>query len=456
MGLGTKTVISFLVVILCLSMLLPLGQVLATGDITISISTSGTIKKTHENTGSLKIRIYESSWNFNEYNETTLSNTFGMSQSWWIDPSSPYNHYDSKMTQVLETNPDFKFLVYRNVMTIYSYWSDEWNYANSQGWLLKDSQGNYVTESSYSDNYMVDITNASYQQWVANRCALWLEQHPQFAGVMADNGLKYSASEWAGAANSTPIDQSTGLPFTTQKILDGCAGTLNAIINALGPDKMVTANGIWTGFCFDLASTEVPMAGQNYRYILSQVPGLKGIMSEGPFYQSYSTHYYSVTEWQQSINMVKWIQDNFLSNPENQFIALVPAAASIIPEGTSKLDLAMFGYCSLLLAAEKSDQNNIGFGGTPSTMSQDTELLSFAQQIRNLDIGLPIGNYYQASGSSLFARTFTGGLVLVNPSDNAVTYPLGHNYYLMDGSATPQSLVINPHQGVILLNQKQP
>ncbi|MCW4005723.1 MAG: putative glycoside hydrolase [Candidatus Bathyarchaeota archaeon] len=408
-----------------------------------SLPSSGTVVHS-----SLEVGTYELSWNFNEYDAETIANNFNMSQSWRVlDPS---NEYDEKMQQVLSINPDYEFLIYRNMISIYSYWVEEWSYAESQGWLLKDLQGNYVAESDPATDYLVDITNSSYQQWVGRNVADWLEQHPSFAGVFVDNSLLYSYEDWVRGSNSTPINPATGSPFTTQQILDGCVDTLNAIIAAVGVDKTVVVNGIFTGFCFEMSTP----TGINYQYILSNTPGLTGIMSEGPFYHSYTTKYYSVDQWQQSINMVQWIQDSFLSrNPANHYVTLVPVECPPIPYAETKYDLAMFGFCSLLLGIENSGQNFIGFGGSPSTMIEDPQVLSFVRQIKELNIGVPCGDYYQVESISLFARDFSNGLVLVNPSNVPLTYTADQNYDLMDGTAASTSLVINPHEGLVLIER---
>jgi len=214
---------------------------------------------------SLKMGTYAMSWNFKEYDANTIASTFDMSQSWWVGPPPSNNDYSAKMNQVHALNPNYKFLLYRNCMSVYSYWADEWNYAKSQGWLLKDINGNYVTESNwgYSANYMVDITNQSYQQWLGAKVESWLNQYPSFDGVMADNSLKYSAQEFAGASKTRPINPGTGTYFTDMEILNGCGGMLNAIIDAIGQNKLLVPNGIWNGAIWQ----NTWFGGDNYRYV---------------------------------------------------------------------------------------------------------------------------------------------------------------------------------------------
>jgi hypothetical protein len=199
-------------------------------------------------------------------------------------------------------------------MSIYNYWTDEWNYAQNQGWLLKDINGNYVTES-WAENYMVDITNTSYQQWLAAKVKSWLDQHPEFDGIMVDNSQKYSAQEFDSCGKTRPINLRTGTYFTDTEILDGCAGMLNAIIDAIGTSKLVVPNGIWNGAIW----WNTWPGGDNYRYVLSKIPRLNCLNSEGLFMAA-NNQWYSESLWKNSVDFVVWVQDNFLKgHPERCF-----------------------------------------------------------------------------------------------------------------------------------------
>lgn len=391
----------------------------------------GVIKYEYSN---LKIGIYTESWNFAEHNATTITDSFDMSQSWWVE--SPKNYYNTKMDEVHAINPDYKFLIYRTALCIYDYWEDEWNYAASQGWLLKDINGNYVINNIYSGNYIVDITNPAYQQWLGAKVSSWLTQFPAFDGVMMDNSLKYSAQEFDAGCETRPINPRTGTYFTDIDIWDGCAGVLNAIIDAVGPSKLVLPNGIWRGSAFWKYS--------GYQYVLSKVPRLNAIGSEGIFYQSYGSKWYTETDWLQSVDMVVWIQDNILKDhPDRRFNGWVPLEG--MPTDATPEQLMKFGFCSMMLGAKHSGQNTIGFGRIT-----DATLLPLMQKLRSLSIGEPSSDYYKLSPASVYARDFAGGKVLVNPTGASFTVTLDANYTTFDGNAVSGSLTISSHTGIIL------
>ncbi len=170
-------------------------------------------------------------------------------------------------------------------------------------------------------------------------------------------------------------------------------------------------------------------------------------MSEGTFYRSYTTYHWSPTWWQESVDMTVWIQDNFLSGNNNrQLVACVPVGNPPIPGGMTKMDLAMFGFCSLMLGVKYSAQNNIYFG----KLGNEPALLSLAQQLRKLNLGSPIGAYYTFDSGSLYVRDFENGKVIVNQSDSPYAYVLDNSYKVINGTTVSGSLLVYAKSGVIL------
>jgi hypothetical protein len=345
------------------------------------------------------------------------------------------------MNQVHALNPNYKFLVYRNVMSIYSFWPDEWNYAKSQGWLLKDINGNYVTES-WTSNYMVDITNQSYQRWLGARLQLWLNQYPAFDGVMADNALKYSAREFDAGGMTRPINPRTGTYFTDTEILDGCAGILNAVIDAIGTSKLLMPNGIWNGAIW----WNTWPGGDNYRYVLSKVPRLNCLASEGAFMAN--GQWYSESEWKNSIDFVAWVQDNFLSGYNERYFS-GSCTSSRLPSGATSEQVIEYGFASMLLSIKySSPQNNIDFG---IDFSQNPNLLRFVQKLRSVDMIQPLGDYYKITSTAVYARDFVNGKVLINPTGVSYTVTLDGSYTTIDNTIVSGSFTVYAHSGVLLV-----
>lgn len=349
------------------------------------------------------------------------------------------------MNQVLAQNPNYKFLVYRNGISVPDYWVDQWNYAKSQGWLLKDINGNYVSEGSWSNLYGADITNPSYQRWFASEVSSWLVQHPSFAGVFIDNSMKYNADIFNYCFNSRPIDPSTGAYFTDSDVRNGMAGLINAVIDAVGPSKLVMPNGINRGVVW----WNNPSA-DGYRAILSQVPRLNCIASEGTF-RAYNDQWFSESDWKASVDFVSWVQNNFLTLGSDRHFS-AGCQAQTLPAGASVNQVMLYGFSSMLLAVDySSPRNTIDFMLDYSTNSA---ALQFAQKLRNIDLMAPLGNYYQVGSTSVHSRDFVNGKVLVNPSSSAYTVSVTGTFInFSDNSTVTSSISVPAHTGIILLKK---
>jgi hypothetical protein len=386
------------------------------------------------------IGIYTTSWNFGEMDANTLASTFDMSQSWWVEPKDDYS---AKMNQVHALNPSYKALVYRNVGSIYDYSTDEWNLANSSGWLLKNTSGDFCRSPTWSSDYLVDFGNPDYQAWVAQKIKSWINQYPFFDGVMCDGGFEQAEIELEWASGTKPVNPRTGNPFTDQEVVDYHAALLNKIIDVVGTSKLFLPNGIWSGNSFSDSGS-----GSRYRDLLAKVPRLNAIMSEGAWPSMYNTGWYSEQDWLNTIKMVQWIQDNFLKDHfERKFVAF--AATDVVPTGATREQLIKFGYCSMMLSIKYFDgRNNLALNSLPDKPDwSSTEPL--LQRLHALDLGNPSSDYYNISQTSVYARDFASGKILVNPSTSSYTINLGGSYKTLDGR-TVSSITMNAHTGEIL------
>jgi hypothetical protein len=144
--------------------------------------------------------------------------------------------------------------------------------------------------------------------------------------------------------------------------------------------------------------------------------------------------------------MVRWVQNSFLQQGK-VFIATCQAA--ILPSDATADQLIQYGYCSLMLAAKfSSPQNIISFSLNPQRYSNSVELL---QKLQDADLGVFLGDYYQINSLPLYARDFSNGKVLVNPTANALTFELDGAYTTLDGEEVTGALTVAAHSGLLLL-----
>ena len=415
-----------------------LTSVLGTPQLSSNISTYGAVQYS-----SFKMGVYTASWNFAEYDAQTIANTINMSQSAYV--YDPANDYAAKMNQVHALNPAYKALVYRNVGCVHSYRTEEWDYCYEQGWLLKDANGNYVVNQKWPEDYLVDITNSKYQTWLANLMVSWLQQKPYFDGVMADNSLKRGERDWYGGATERPINPRTGTYFTDDEILTGLGNLLNKLQTAIGP-KVLLSNGIWSGNAFYSHPN-------TYTKSLSIASNITGLFSESLFIASYFPNvlWLYESEWRQSLDLVVWVRDNFMAgHPERYFVGWCPATSTNnaeLAQPGAREQVTMFGYCSVLLGAGTVGTYVTGFG---IGLEDYPNLMVLAEKLQSIDMIKPLNDYYKIPSTSIYARDFTKGKVLVNPTDVSYTVTLDGSYTTFDNNIVSGSLTISGHTGVIL------
>lgn len=384
----------------------------------------------------LNVKFYACSWQFTEYSSNpSIIGVFGLSQSWWGGSSTPDPSYVSRIAAAKAANPNYKALVYRDVKDIYNYWTDEFNLAQTNGWLLKADNGNLIVDSSGSI-YLADIGNPAYQQWVAQRIASWLVAYPLFDGVFADNGLFVTAGAWQYYVTATAINPRTGNPFTDAEIENAYVAVQNAIKSAIG-NKILVCNGLWSGdYFYGLKSSFQDLLNRS---------SLDGAMAEGCWYKN-SGQWETVAEWQQSLQMVSELQSYF-DKPNGALVQCCFIDVGL-PSGATQTQLLLYGFCSSLLAAQ-NDKNYVGVQS--GTTALNATILQLMEKLNGLVLGSALNSYSQISGTQVYTRDFQYVKVLVNPSSSSYTVSLSGAYHTIDGTAVLGSYSIAPYTGVVLI-----
>jgi hypothetical protein len=363
-----------------------------------------------------------------------------MSQSWFATGS---NDYTQKMNTVKSLNPNYNALVYRNVHTMDS--SDpDWNLAKANGWLLKDANGNYIHGGYSPYLYILDVGNPGYQQWVAAKIKSYLAACPYLDGVMTDGGIVANAIEFRSWGSQIPINPRTNAPFTNAEVMNSYLGLHTAIKNAIG-SKILVANGIWDGHLFyDNYNA--------YADFLSRSP-LNGPTSEGCWYRGGGA-WMTEGDWLQSLNMVVWMQDNWLKNHPERFFGTTCGAGPqwTMPSGATHEQMMLYGFCSMMLGIEYPLQNIMDFSFNGAQSSVPASLMQLEKKLHDLDIGEPLADYYKIISTSVYVRDFVKGKVLVNPTPTSYTVLLNETYTnFYDNSIVTSSITVPADTGLVLL-----
>jgi hypothetical protein len=395
----------------------------------VGMKSSGTI-------GYLAQSLVIKSYTANEYSsfDTTPQNYAGLYDMCQADTSA---NVRNDIAQVHQVRPDFKALLYRNLRSVLIN-SPEYSTFVNNDWILKDSSGNPVPEV-FSGAYMVDIGNPAVQNWIANYLNTTINSLG-YDGVFGDNGLFWGAGELF-YGTSTPINPRTNMPWTDAEARQALISLHNAIKSAIG-SNLLLCNGIYDGqrfFWFQSAYEEIFSSSH-----------LDGFMSEGGWYpvQDLGAVWATEEQWLKELDFLVYVQDNFLKEHPNRFyvpMCLLRNTAGTpfpLPQGCTQEQMATYAYASTLLGA-KTDQNYLGL------LADSTFNTQVMQPLHNADIGSPTNDYYIISGTHIYARDFTKGKVLVNPTNQPYSLMLTKNYRTLGGQIV-SSINVEAHTGVIL------
>jgi hypothetical protein len=72
----------------------------------------------------------------------------------------------------------------------------------------------------------------------------------------------------------------------------------------------------------------------------------------------------------------------------------------------------------------------------------------------DVDIGSPVEDYHARTGTPIFEREYSKGLVLINPSSESVQINLGERYKNFDGNII-DTITLGSHEGEILIKRSE-
>jgi hypothetical protein len=174
------------------------------------------------------------------------------------------------------------------------------------------------------------------------------------------------------------------------------------------------------------------------------VPYVDVVFDEGGF-TSYGTNKLSGSAWQQEVAYLEYLNSQgkaFLVNG----IVNAPDDAAVSDD---QINWVLANY--LLIKGSASYTyiyagDRQGFTGSPSTYGTFYDRPQY-----HIQIGYPTSKRYAFAGAQL--RSYSGGLVLVNPSStNSVLVPLGQSYRDISGATVSGTAALPPTSGMVLLN----
>ena len=378
------------------------------------------------------------------YSSGYPASTYAAKSDMWI------GHFGDlyMVPQIHSLNPNVLCLLYRNVRTVwgpgsYEYVASEYNTFVNNGWILKDSSGNFVVSEEFT-GFAIDIGNLGYQSWLANWVSYYISSYGAngvyFDWLFTDTIIFHGAS-------ATSINPRTGKAWTNAEVETAIINLVDTVKNNIGL-KLVVGNSAYDSYAF-----YNPERRQGILNLMANSK-IDGVHSEAWLSAWSQSNWYSETEWLNAVNMAVEINNNFLSKGNKIFVTTsenaglwIPPGQVVLPAGVTDRQYYLYVYASMLLAASYSgNYMNLGYY-TP----QD-----YPQSLFAIDIGSPTGVYRMISGTYVYERDFSNGKVYVNPTSNSYQVVFSGSYLDSNGNSVSSPLTIQPHTGVILTASTSP
>lgn len=288
-------------------------------------------------------------------------------------------------------------------------------------YFLKDSKGHRIKHRKY-DLWLMNPASAG---WMANRRALCLNEMAAstYNGCALDNlGPAPINPTYVSAA---PINPATGKTFTQAQWLASTTKLSSYVRAGIAPRALV-GNSLGNGNAYfdSQGPTSQLMTGLDYGIVETFLRSGTAPIDDYP----------SESSWKANVDM--------LVDASRRGTVLLTCTKTWTSSSPAQRDQwRMFALGSFLLGSD--GRHRFYF-----TENQN-ELKTTFDPVLATKIGTPTAAYVAANGGT-YKRTFTAGVVVVNPTSGAVTVPLGGAYKTLSGQSV-SSVRVNGHAAAILL-----
>jgi hypothetical protein len=220
---------------------------------------------------------------------------------------------------------------------------------------------------------------------------------------------------------------------------------LNKIRAKLGNSRLIVCNGIYDGNTWQSRI-------DGYKYVLDRI-NINGIMGEGWWRHNPVTTWFSESYWKASVDGLVQIESYFIKNSTMKMFIPVCYVANdgntVLPTGATRTQVARYGFASTLLGIQSS-RDYLSLTNDPTLMAD------YYNTLFSRNIGYPLGDYSVVSNTHVYQRSFSGALVLVNPTGTSYTVVLDGTYTNLDGSTFSGKYTIPAYTGDVLLKSAVP
>jgi hypothetical protein len=322
------------------------------------------------------------------------------------------------VTAMKAANPDLRIVAYIN--GTFDLKSGGTSYPRS--WYETALTGSRI-QSAFG-NYLLDPGDASWQQSVAAQCTAAIAQS-HYDGCFVDT--LGTAPLDPGYVTGLPMDPATHAVWSGSAWLNATTA-IAAAVQAANPNALVIANGLANGtkyFSTSGATSELlGPSGTAMAELWLRAPGAG------------ATQYPTLSKWLSNVNMLVDAESKGES-------ILTTTKLWVTATAAQQTQWHQFALSSFLLGAD---------GHSYFSFLEDRSNAAIVQDYAwdHVDIGMPLGPY--AQDGSLYERSFTNGIVAVNPTSAPATITFAGSYTNLDGTVLT-SETLAPDSGDVFLKQ---
>jgi hypothetical protein len=289
--------------------------------------------------------------------------------------------------------------------------------AYPESWFLHDADGNRITSRGWG-NYLMNPAEPGWIKDRVDRCRAsltWSGYDGCFVDMLGTAPLTFDY------LTSTPINPSTGAPWTRAEWIRATTNIATRIRDGVG--RPLVANGLGTG----------------WRYFESGGGATSALLSAAPrgmaeaFVRSAKVgadQFRPEDQWRQDVDMLV-----DAGSRGGRVLAFTKVWTSATQQQLNRLHL--YALATFLLGTD--GRSSFSFSTGPEYVHPHPWW--------STDIGAPIASYGKQGG--VYRRSFTNGLVMVNPTKTSVTVTLDATYRDVWGTAR-STITLEPYTGSIL------
>ena len=339
-----------------------------------------------------KIEKFITAYSFNETDIPFIASHFDLIET--------YLSKSSQVQRMKELNTNLKAIYYRDPL---AYWGTE-------DWYVRDAKTGAKLIQKDWNWPLGDVSNPRYRAYVRDAVRYDLDNYPVFDGVFLDDYWQ------AISPTNFYCEGTTELGIVPQAVIDSWLVNMTLLLSeiraAIG-NKLIVVN---TG-----------------PYAIKYLEIADGQMYEAFCHANWQTFTDYYGDWQGILNRMIT-----LNNSGKIYLAQSGIQKTAVDSETIKT--AKYCYSMFLLGANRNSY---------FYFSKNYQGVTYFPEW-DIDLGNPVGNYRARTGTPLFEREYSKGLVVINPSSGSVQINLGSSYKRLDGSTT-DTISLGSHEGEVLL-----